>query len=207
MTVIVLLLIGVPLAWWLSRTHSPLKVPLEAVVALPLVLPPTVLGFYMLVFLGPNGWLGAWWIKLTGDPLVFSFQGLVFASCIYSLPFVVQPLQAAFEGLDPDAIEASWTLGASRLRTFAMIVVPQARRGFVTATVLGFAHTVGEFGVVLMVGGNIPGETRVLSITLFEHVEMLDYHTAHFLSAAMLLFSFAVLSIVYAVNRHWHGVS
>ncbi len=175
--------------------------------ALPLVLPPTVLGFYLLVFLGPNGWLGAWWVHLTGDPLVFSFQGLVFASCVYSLPFVVQPLQVAFEALDLDAIEASWTLGASHLRTFALIVIPQARRGFVTAMVLGFAHTVGEFGVVLMVGGNIPGETRVISIAIYEHVEMLDYHTAHLLSAGLLLFSFAVLSVVYTVNRHWRGVS
>ena len=207
MTVIILLLICIPLAWWLSRTRSPFKIPLEAVVALPLVLPPTVLGFYMLVFLGPNGWLGSWWVHLTGNPLVFSFQGLVFASCIYSLPFVVQPLQMAFEGLDRDAIEASWTLGASRLRTFALIVVPQARRGFVTAIVLGFAHTVGEFGVVLMVGGNIPGETRVISIAIYQHVEMMDFRTAHLLSAGLLVFSFVVLSVVYTVNRHWRGVT
>jgi molybdate transport system permease protein len=206
-TVGVLLLLGTPSAWWLSRTRTPVKIVLEAFVALPLVLPPTVLGFYLLVGMGPHGWIGGWWLQLTGSPLVFSFQGLVIASCIYSLPFVVQPLQAAFEGLDPNAIEASWTLGASRLRTFVMIVVPQARRGFVTAVVLGFAHTVGEFGVVLMVGGNIPGETRVISIAIYEHVERLDYQTAHALSAGLLLFSFVVLSVVYAVNRHWHGVS
>ena len=195
------------MAWWLSRTRTPIKIVLEALVALPLVLPPIVLGFYLLVLLGPNGWIGSWWTHLTGNHLAFSFQGLVIASCIYSLPFVVQPLQAAFEGLDHGAVEASWTLGASHLRTFAMIVIPQTRRGFVTAVVLGFAHTLGEFGVVLMVGGNIPGETRVISIAIYEHVEMLEYQSAHALSAGLLLFSFAVLSIVYTVNRHWHGVS
>jgi molybdate transport system permease protein len=168
-TVSVLLLVGTPLSWWLSRTRTPVKIVLEAFVALPLVLPPTVLGFYLLVVLGPHGWIGGWWLQLIGNPLVFSFQGLVIASCIYSLPFVVQPLQAA--------------------------------------VVLGFAHTVGEFGVVLMVGGNIPGETRVISIAIYEHVERLDYQTAHALSAGLLLFSFAVLSVVYTVNRHWHGVS
>jgi molybdate transport system permease protein len=206
-TVLILLVLSTPLAWWLAHTPRRIKIAAEALVALPLVLPPTVLGFYLLVLLSPNGWIGSGWSYLTGAAsLAFSFQGLVIASCIYSLPFVVQPLQAAFEGLDRNEIEASWTLGASRLRTFTMIVVPQARRGFITAMVLGFAHTIGEFGVVLMVGGNIANETRVISIAIYEHAEMLEYQTVHLLSAGLLVFSFAVLSIVYSVNRNWHGV-
>ncbi len=205
LTVVVLLIIGTPLAWWLSQTHSRFKVPIESVTALPLVLPPTVLGFYLLIFMGAKGPLGQFWTELTGHPLSFTFTGLVIASCIYSLPFVVQPLQAAFERLDRNAIEAAWTLGASRLRAFFTVVVPQARRGFLTALVLGFAHTLGEFGVVLMVGGNIPGETQVISIAIYEHVEVLEYGAAHALSAGLLIFSFLVLFIVYGVNRRWHG--
>ena len=203
-TVIVLLVISTPVAWWLSRTRSKLKVPVEAITALPLVLPPTVLGFYLLVLMGGNGPLGQWWIELTGHPLSFSFTGLVVASCIYSLPFVVQPLQAAFESLDRLAIEAAWTLGASRMKTFFTVIVPQARRGLLTAIVLGFAHTMGEFGVVLMVGGNIPGQTQVVSIAIYEQVETLSFGAAHAMSAGLLLFSFAVLFFVYSVNRRWH---
>lgn len=202
-TVLLLLLAGMPLAWWLAQSRSHWKVQVEAITALPLVLPPTVLGFYLLLFLGPNGPAGQLSEWLSGQPLTFSFAGLVIASCIYSLPFVVQPLQAAFEGIDRRAVEASWTLGASRARTFVQVVIPQARRGFITAVVLGFAHTLGEFGVVLMVGGNIPGETQVLSIAIYEQVEVLEYATAHRLSLALLLFSFLVLSLVYLTNRRW----
>ncbi|WP_455212478.1 molybdate ABC transporter permease subunit [Kaarinaea lacus] len=203
-TVLLLLLISLPIAWWLAHTKSKLKVPIEAITALPLVLPPTVLGFYLLVFMGGNGPLGQMWVSLTGHPLSFSFAGLVVASCVYSLPFVVQPLQAAFESLDRHAIEAAWTLGASRSKTFFTVIVPQARRGLITATVLGFAHTIGEFGVVLMVGGNIPGQTQVVSIAIYEHVETLDYVAAHALSAGLVAFSFVVLFFVYGVNRRWH---
>jgi molybdate transport system permease protein len=168
------------------------------------VLPPTVLGFYLLLAMGANGAAGQFWTSLTGHPLAFSFAGLVVASCVYSLPFVVQPLQAAFESLDKRTVEAAWTLGASRVRTFVHVVVPQIRRGLLTAVVLGFAHTLGEFGVILMVGGNIPGETQVVSIAIYEQVEMLDYAQAHKLSAGLLLFSFLVLVLVYGVNRRWH---
>jgi molybdate transport system permease protein len=204
LTVLLLLIIGTPIAWWLAFTRSRLKIPLESVTALPLVLPPTVLGFYLLIFMGANGPAGQAWTSFTGQPLAFSFAGLVFASCIYSLPFVVQPLQAAFEGMDKRAIEAAWTLGASRVRAFIQVVIPQIRRGLLTAVVLGFAHTLGEFGVILMVGGNIPGETQVVSIAIYEQVEILDYSAAHRLSAGLLLFSFLVLMLVYGVNRRWH---
>lgn len=203
-TVLILLLIGLPLAWWLANTRSRLKTPLEAVTALPLVLPPSVLGFYLLIFMGPEGAAGSLWQSLTGNPLAFSFSGLVLASCIYSLPFVVQPLQAAFETLDRRAVEASWTLGASSAYTFATVVVPQIRRGLLTAVVLGFAHTLGEFGVVLMVGGNLPGETQVISVAIYEQVELLNYDVAGTLSAGLLLFSFLVLVIVYSMNSRWY---
>lgn len=202
-TVMLLLMVGIPYSWWLANTHSRWKTPLEAVTALPLVLPPTVMGFYLLLFLGPNGPAGRLAIWYGEQPLTFSFAGLVLASCIYSLPFVVQPLQNAFEGLDRRAVEAAWTLGASRLKTFTFVVLPQARRGLITALVLGFAHTLGEFGVVLMVGGNIPGETQVLSIAIYERVEVLDYKNAHRLSAGLLVFSFIVLTVVYLLNRRW----
>ena len=204
LTVLILLVVATPIAWWLAYTRSRMKATVEAVTALPLVLPPTVLGFYLLVFLGPNGAAGRLWTQLFGQPLAFSFSGLLIASCIYSLPFVVQPLQAAFESMPRQSIEASWTLGASRLRTFVMVVIPQVRRGWLMALVLGFAHTLGEFGVVLMVGGNIPGETQVISIAIYEQVEMLNFDTARTLSAGLLVFSFVVLFLVYAINRHWH---
>ena len=203
-TVLILLFIGLPLAWWLAMTRSRWKTPLEAVTALPLVLPPSVLGFYLLIFMGPHGTAGSLWQTLTGHPLAFSFAGLVVASCVYSLPFVVQPLQAAFESLDRRAVEAAWTLGASPAYTFVTVIVPQIRRGLLTAIVLGFAHTLGEFGVVLMVGGNIPGETQVVSVAIYEQVELLNYEMASILSAGLLLFSFAVLVVVYSMNRRWY---
>jgi len=200
-TVVVLLVLGTPLAWWLSRTRSVFKAPLEAITALPLVLPPTVLGFYLLLTMGEGGPLGQVWQHLFDSPLSFTFAGLVVASCVYSLPFVVQPLQAVFEKLEANAIEAAWTLGASRWRTFVTVIMPQARSGFMTASVLGFAHTLGEFGVVLMVGGSIPGETRVMSIAIYEYVETLQFDLAHKLSLLLLGFSFVVLWLVYAINR------
>lgn len=203
LTVLILLCVSLPFAWWLSRTKSRFKPLLESITALPLVLPPTVLGFYLLILLGQNGWLGSLWMELTGSALAFSFAGLVIASCFYSLPFVVQPLQTAFEKLDYKTIEAAYTLGASRFRTFCFVVMPMIRRGFITALVLGFAHTVGEFGVVLMVGGNIPGETQVISIAIYEAVETLDYGSAHWMSMGLLLFSTLVLMLVYSFNRKW----
>lgn len=202
-TVVLLLLVGVPIAWWLAHTRSRWKVSIEAVTALPLVLPPTVLGFYLLILMGSDGAIGKWWEQLTGGQLSFSFAGLVFASSVYSLPFVVQPMQAAFEALDRHALEAAWTLGVSKFRTLYLVVIPQARRGLLTAIVLGFAHTMGEFGVVLMVGGNIPGETQVLSIAIYEQVETLSYHSAHMMSVGLLAFSFLVLFFVYGLNRRW----
>lgn len=202
-TVLVLFALGMPLAWWLANTHSRWKVIIEALTALPLVLPPTVLGFYMLLMLGADGVVGQLWIQLTGSPLAFTFTGLVIASCIYSLPFVVQPLQTSFESIDRFSLEAARILGADKTTTFIKVVLPQARRGIVTALVLGFAHTVGEFGVVLMVGGNIPGMTQVVSIKIYEQVETLQFAQAHQLSMMLLFFSFVVLLIVYSYNRNW----
>jgi len=200
-TVLVLLLLGTPLAWWLAFTRSRARPVIEALVALPLVLPPTVLGFYLLVLLGPAGPIGRFWVQLTDSTLTFSFTGLVIASVIYSIPFAVQPLQNAFEGVGRAPLEAAATLGASPLDTFLRVVSPMAIRGYITAIVLGFAHTLGEFGVVLMVGGNIPGVTKVVSIAIYEHVETLTYAQAHWLSAGLLSFSFVVLLGVYIVNR------
>ena len=197
-TTLVLLAFGTPLAWWLARTRSRIAGVVAAVVALPLVLPPTVLGFYLLVSMGPSGPVGALTQTLGLGLLPFTFGGLVIASVLYSLPFVVQPLQAAFAALDERQLEAAATLRASPLDRFFTVAVPQARAGFVSATVLGFAHTVGEFGVVLMIGGNIPGQTKVLSVALFDHVEALDYASAHLLAGGMLAFSFIVLLLVYA---------
>lgn len=196
-----LLLVGTPLAWWLAHTRSFLKTPIEATVALPLVLPPTVLGFYLLIGLGPDGIIGGPWQALSGSALAFSFAGLVIGSVIYSLPFVVQPLQNAFQALGAGPLETAATLGAGPLDRFFTVAVPLARHGFISALILGFAHTVGEFGVVLMIGGNIPGQTRVLSIAIYDHVERLEYAQAHWLSAGLLLFSFAVMFLVYFLNR------
>lgn len=202
-TTVILLVFGAPLAWWLATTRSGWKPAISAVVALPIVLPPTVLGFYLLVVLGPYGAIGRWWVQMTGDTLTFSFTGLVIASCFYSLPFAVQPLQSAFESLGRQPLEAARTLGAKPIDAFLSVAVPMAAPGFVTATVLSFAHTLGEFGVVLMVGGNIPGETRVISIAIFDHVEALDYASAHRLSALLLVFAFVVLFAMFLINRRW----
>jgi len=200
-TDVVLLALGTPVAWWLARGHSRWKSLVEAVVALPLVLPPTVLGFYLLVALGPHGPLGALSQRLGGAPLAFTFAGLVIGSVVYSLPFVVQPLQASFEAAGRQHLEAAWSLRARPLDAFFTVASPMARRGYITAAVLGFAHTLGEFGVVLMVGGNIPGKTRVLSIAIFDHVEALEYGRAHALAAGLLVFSFVTLLAVYVYNR------
>lgn len=200
-TVLLLLLVGTPLAWWLAHTRTRVKPLIEAITALPLVLPPTVLGFYLLVLFAPGAPLGAAWLGLTGQTLTFSFSGLVLASMLYSLPFVVQPLQGAFEAVGRGPLEAAAVLGARPLDAFFTVASPLAARGYLTAAVLGFAHTLGEFGVVLMVGGNIPGQTRVVSIAIYEHVETLDFAAAHWLSAGLLAFSFAVLALVYALNR------
>lgn len=199
-TTILLLFVGTPIAWWLSQTHSRLKHVAAAVVAMPLVLPPTVLGFYLLVFLGPNGPGGQLTEALGIGALPFTFAGLVFASVLYSLPFVVQPLQNAFEAIGTRPLEVAATLRASAIDRFFHIAVPLARPGFLTAMVLGFAHTVGEFGVVLMIGGNIPGETKVLSVAIYDHVETLQYDQAHILSAGMIGFAFVVLLLLYLLN-------
>jgi molybdate transport system permease protein len=200
-TVLVLLIVATPLAWWLAFTRSKARTLVEAVVAMPLVLPPTVLGFYLLVLLGPAGVIGGAWLTLTDTTLTFSFTGLVVASVIYSFPFAVQPLQAAFEGVGRAPLEAAATLGAGPLERFWHVASPLAVRGYVSAVVLSFAHTLGEFGVVLMVGGNIPGSTKVISIAIFEHVETIEYAQAHVLAAGLLVFSFIVLVSVYTLNR------
>ena len=200
-TVMILLAIGTPMAWWLAHTRSKIRVGMEAVVALPLVLPPTVLGFYLLILLGPNGWIGGPVKALTGAPLSFTFTGLVFASTLYSLPFVVQPLQSNFESIGSTPMETAASLGASRWDAFFSVILPLSRRGYLTATVLGFAHTLGEFGVVLMVGGNIPEKTKVISIEIYDRVEVLEYTQAHILSAGLLLFSFIILLTVYSINK------
>jgi molybdate transport system permease protein len=200
-TTLILLLLGTPLAWWLASTESRWRAVVEAITALPLVLPPTVLGFYFLILLGPASPVGAFWVRMTGETLTFSFSGLVVASVVYSLPFMVQPLQNAFESIGRAPMEAAATLRAGRLDAFFSVAVPLSTTGFVTAAVLTFAHTIGEFGVVLMVGGNIPGETRVISIAIYEHVETLNYGDAHLLSAGLLVFAFIVLLPVYAMRR------
>jgi molybdate transport system permease protein len=205
---VVLLVVGTPIAWWLARTRSRLRPAVESVVALPLVLPPTVLGFYLLILLAPTSPLGGLWVRLTDRTLTFSFAGLLIGSVIYSLPFMVQPLQSAFEAVGTAPMEAAATLRAAPWDAFFTVAMPLSIRGFLTAMVLSFAHTVGEFGVVLMVGGNIPGSTRVISIAIYEHVETLRYAEAHLLSAILLVFSFVVLAVVYTVNRrlplHFH---
>jgi molybdate transport system permease protein len=200
-TTMILIVIGTPIAWWLASTRSRLKPIVEAAVALPIVLPPTVMGFYLLLLLGPKGPLGALWVELTGDALTFRFSGLVVASVLYSLPFVVQPLQAAFESVAPELVETAATLGASPRDAFTSVTLPLARRGFLTATIMGIAHTLGEFGVVLMVGGNIPGETRVISIAIYDHVETLEYGSAHALSALLLVIAFAFMLLLYGTHQ------
>jgi molybdate transport system permease protein len=197
----ILLAVGMPLAYWLAQTKWRGKFLVESVVALPLVLPPTVLGFYLLVAMGANGPLGKLWTAWFGHTLAFTFFGLVVASVLYSLPFAVQPLAVAFESVDARLLDAAAVLGAGRWRTFREIILPLSIRGVVTAAVLSFAHTLGEFGVVLMVGGNIPGITRTISIDIYDHVQSLDYAAANRMAVALLLISFAVLASIYAVNR------
>ena len=201
LTTAILLFAATPLAWWLAHTRSRLKAPVQALVALPIVLPPTVLGFYFLVFLSPNSTLGGLWVEVSGSSLTFSFTGLVLASIVYSLPFAVQPLLSAFAALGRREYEAAQTLGASRLDAFVSVVLPLALPGLLGAAVLSFAHTLGEFGVVLMVGGNIPGETRTVSIAIYDHVESLDYAAAHTLSLILLAASFSVLLALFACQR------
>lgn len=200
-TTLILLLVGTPLAWWLTRTRSWWSGPVGAIVALPLVLPPTVIGFYLLLALGPHGWIGQATQALGLGTVVFSFSGLVIGSVIYSLPFVVQPLQNAFTAIGERPLEVAATLRASPWDCFFSVVIPLARPGFITASILGFAHTVGEFGVVLMIGGNIPEKTRVVSVQIFDHVEALEYAQAHWLAGAMLVFSFLVLLALYGSRQ------
>ncbi|MDC1529543.1 molybdate ABC transporter permease subunit [Gammaproteobacteria bacterium] len=196
---VILLALGTPFAWWLARTRWRYKFFIEAMIALPLVLPPTVLGFYLLLLLGANGPLSA----IGAAPLAFTFSGLVIGSVIYSMPFVIQPLHDAFLAIGKRPLEVAATLRASPWDRFLTIALPLARPGFITASVLGFAHTIGEFGVVLMIGGNIPGQTQVLSIAIYDHVESLDYASAHWLSGALIILSFIMLVLVYASNKRF----
>ena len=199
-TTILLLLLGTPLAWWLARTNSPLKGPIDALVGLPLVLPPVVLGFYLLVLMGPHGRVGQLTQSLGWGLLPFTFSGLVIGSVFYSLPFVVKPLQAAFEAMGERPLEVAATLRASPWDTFFSVVLPLAKPAYLTAAVMGFAHTVGEFGIVLMLGGNIPGKTRVVSVQIYDHVESLEYAQAHVLAGGLLAFSFLVLLALYTLQ-------
>ena len=196
-----LLALGLPIAYWIAFSNWRWKFLVEATVALPIVLPPTVLGFYVLLALGPHSPLGRWWIALTGHTLAFTFIGLVIGSILYSLPFAVQPFAASFAGVDRKLIAASATLGASPLRTFLRVIAPLSVQGLITGAALSFAHTMGEFGVVLMVGGNIPGVTRTVSIDIYDQVQALNYAAANQTALVLLAISFAVLSLVYGVNR------
>jgi molybdate transport system permease protein len=196
-----LLVVALPLAYWLAFTRWRWKFLIESIVALPLVLPPTVLGFYALILFGPRGWVGQVWQRLYGHTLAFTFGALVIASLVYSLPFAVQPLAASFESLDRRLLDASAVLGAGKLRTFARVILPLSIPGLLTAVVLSFAHTLGEFGVVLMVGGNLPGITRTASIEIYDRVQALDYAGAHELSLTLLAISFVVLCVIYGMNR------
>ena len=202
-TTVILILVGTPIAWWLSQTRFKFKAVIEAIIALPLILPPTVLGFYLLMTLGTNGPIGNFLESLGGSSIAFTFTGLVVGSVIYSLPFVVQPLQNSFGSIGKQPMEVAATLGASKLDRFFTVPVPLARAGFITASVLGFAHTVGEFGVVLMIGGNIPGETGVLSIAIYDLVEAMEYGQAHILAGGLLVLSFVMLLVVYTFNRRF----
>jgi molybdate transport system permease protein len=199
-TLLLLLAAGTPLAWWLSRRRTSFSAMVESIVALPLILPPTVLGFYLLLMFAPKTAIGQLWQQLTGSQLAFSFSALVIGSFIYSLPFVVQPLQSAFAQVPAGLLQAAATLGATPLDQFRSVVLPLCRRSFITAASLGFAHTVGEFGVVLMIGGNIPGETRVLSIALYDNVESLQFAQAHRLAGGLMLFSIVLLFLLYRSN-------
>lgn len=201
-TTALLLLLSPPLAWWLARSQARARPLVEALVALPLVLPPTVIGFYLLLAMAPDGFLGAGWFAATGGRLAFSFSGLVIGSLVYSLPFVVQPLSASFRTADSGLLEAAAALGANPRRRFLTLILPMHRRALLAAAVLGFAHTVGEFGIVLMIGGNIPGETRVLSIALFDQVEALRYADAHATAGMLVAFAIATLVLVYRLQTH-----
>ena len=205
-TTVLLLGVATPLAWWLSQTSSRWRAPILAFVTLPLVLPPTVLGFYLLVAMGPQGWLGQWTQAMGWGLLSFTFSGLVLGSMVFSLPFAVQPLQHSFGAMGRRPMEVAATLGASPLDAFFSVALPLARPGMVTAAILTFAHTVGEFGVVLMIGGNVPGQTRVVSTQIYGHVEAMEYTQAHALALGMLVFSFVVLLALAAVKRRWPGV-
>jgi len=200
-TVVALMIIALPTAWWLANSRWRFRALVEALIAMPLILPPTVLGFYLLLFLSPGGWAGRLMQFLGGEPLAFTFTGLVIGSMIYSLPFAVQPLQTAFQGIAKTTLEAAATLGAAPLDRFFSIALPLARRGLLSAAVLTFAHTLGEFGVLLMIGGNIPGRTQVASIAIYGHVEAMDYSAAHGLSITLLLLSFLLLVLVFGANR------
>ena len=199
----ILILIGTTIAWWLSQTKFKFKAVFEAIIALPLILPPTVLGFYLLITLGSNGPIGKLLESFGGSSIAFTFTGLVVGSVIYSMPFVVQPLQNSFSSVGRKPLEVAATLGASKIDRFFSVAVPLSRSGFITAAVLGFAHTVGEFGVVLMIGGNIPGETGVVSIAIYDHVEAMEYGQAHWLAGGLLATSFLMLLFVYIINRHF----
>jgi len=198
---VILLVVGTPIAWWLCRTRSPLQAPIAAVVSLPLVLPPTVLGFYLLLAFGPNGPGGLLAPLWGARTLAFSFEGLVIASVLYSLPFMVQPLRTAFEALGDEPLEAAATLGAGRWTTFFRVVIPLSRTGYLTGAILTFAHTVGEFGVVLMIGGNIPGKTKLVSMAIYDFVERLEWDKAHILAGGMVVFAFVVITAVMLIDR------
>ena len=206
LTAMILLVVGMPIAYWLTYSRRRWKFLVESVVALPLVLPPTVLGFYVLVAIGPKSPLGHWYQAIVGHPLVFTFEGLLLASVLYSLPFAVQPFTSAFGAVDPKLIEASWTLGVSRPATFFRVTIPLSLAGVVTGVVLSFAHTMGEFGVVLMVGGNIEGATRTVSIDIYDEVQAMNYAAAGQTAFFLLVVSFVILSVVYALNRNLRAV-
>ena len=202
-TTLLLLVLGVPFAYWLVFTKFRWKFLVESVVALPLVLPPTVLGFYLLIVIGANSFVGQWYERIFNKPLAFSFQGLVLGSFLYSLPFAVQPIQTAFSSVDKKLLEASWSLGRSNIYTFFRVILPLSRHGIITGCVLSFAHTLGEFGVILMIGGNIPGITRVASVAIYDEVQSLNYGTANMYAAILLSFSFIILALVYFTNRRF----
>jgi molybdate transport system permease protein len=206
LTTLILFIIGLPVGYWLAASRWRWKFLIESIVALPLVLPPTVLGFYVLIALGPRSPVGQLYEKLSGQVLPFSFEGLLIASVLYSLPFAVQPFAAGFAGVDSRLVEASWCLGESRLRTFQRVILPLSWRSVLTGLILSFAHTIGEFGVVLMVGGNIPGETRTVSISIYDAMQGLDYQAAGKTSLLLLLLSFAVLAVTYSLHRHPWGL-
>ncbi len=202
-TTLLLLVLGVPFAYWLVFTRFRWKFLVESVVALPLVLPPTVLGFYLLMVIGANSFVGQWYESIFNKPLAFSFQGLVLGSFLYSLPFAVQPIQTAFSSVDKKLLEASWSLGRSNVYTFFRVILPLSRHGIITGCVLSFAHTLGEFGVILMIGGNVPGITRVASVAIYDEVQSLNYGSANMYAAILLSFSFIILAAVYFINRRF----